>query len=473
MRQLGAVDILTDIVTLSTPPSAIRRPDGRWDDAETVPRDGAPADGTGGAALLDEVVLEPAAAAFLEVGTFVALALAGFGLLRWRLGDRLPAWLEAHRHLGPIAGALLGAFPGCGGAIVVIPLYLKGQVSFGTVVATLTATMGDSSFVLLAADPLLAVAVHAGLVVVGAATGAGVDRLGITPRRSPTAGGPVAAVTGATSPVGGPDVAGVAPAATITVTPPAEHIDRGGSDAAVPDPGGSERGGSEPGGSEPGRSAAAGAPQAGERRDGPGRRGTPWGLLGFWSITLAGLVVAVPTVLQLVEPSRLDVWGLPTTTVLGLTGALMAVGVTLAQRRRSHAEHAHQPAGERPRTVLTDAAAETARVTTWVVVAFVGYELAVVTTGLDVGTLPTIGLLGVVAGALLGLVPGCGPQLVLTGLYAQGALPLSVLAANALSQDGDALIPLLASDRRAAVLASVITVVPGLLVGAAMVALGF
>jgi hypothetical protein len=119
-----------------------------------------------------------------------------------------------------------------------------------------------------------------------------------------------------------------------------------------------------------------------------------------------------------------------------------------------------------------DAARETARVTNWVVVAFVGYEVVVATTGLDVGTLPTIGLIGVVAGALLGLLPGCGPQLVLTGLYAQGALPLSVLAANALSQDGDALIPLLASDRRAAVLASVITVVPGLLVGAVMVAFG-
>jgi hypothetical protein len=142
--------------------------------------------------VLDELVLEPAAAAFLEVGTFVALALAAFGLLRWRLGDRLPAWLEAHRHRGPFAGAVLGAFPGCGGAIVVIPLYLKGQVSFGTVVATLTATMGDSSFVLLAADPALAVGVHAGLIVVGAATGLVVDRLGIAPRRraaGPGAGG--------------------------------------------------------------------------------------------------------------------------------------------------------------------------------------------------------------------------------------------------------------------------------------------
>ncbi len=45
--------------------------------------------------------------------------------------------------------ALLGALPGCGGAIFLMPLYVKGQVSFGAVVSTLIATAGDSAFVLL------------------------------------------------------------------------------------------------------------------------------------------------------------------------------------------------------------------------------------------------------------------------------------------------------------------------------------
>jgi hypothetical protein len=401
--------------------------------------------------VLDELVLEPAAAAFLEVGTFVAVALAAFGLLRWRLGDRLPAWLEAHRHRGPFAGAALGAFPGCGGAIVVIPLYLRGQVSFGTVVATLTATMGDSSFVLLAADPALAVGVHAGLLVVGTATGLVVDRLGIAPRPR-TSTGPARAVAGVTAP-GARAAASPQPAGP---SPRTRRPRRGREGPPIPGP--------------------AQTHLVGESARGLTGRltlaGLPWGLLAFWLVTVAAMVVAVPTVLQLADPSRFDVGGVPTTTVLGLTGVAMSLLITLLGHHGGHAEHAHQPAGERPRTVLVDAARETARVTTWVVVAFVGYEVVVATTGLDVGTLPTIGLVGVVAGALLGLLPGCGPQLVLTGLYAQGALPLSVLAANALSQDGDALIPLLASDRRAAVLASAITVVPGLLVGATMVAFG-
>jgi hypothetical protein len=370
--------------------------------------------------VIDELVLAPAAAAFLEVGTFVAVALAGFGLLRWYLGDGLTRWLQAGAHRGPLAGAVLGAVPGCGGAIVVVPLYLRGEVSYGTVIATLTATMGDSSFVLLAADPRLAIVVHGGLLVVGAATGALVDRLGIAPRNrpEPATAAAVRAMTGA-------------PTSTV---------------------------------------GAAAAPLGITAR--PRVRTVPWGTIGFWTLTLAAFVVAVPTVLQVVDPGRFDVAGLPTASILGLVGAAVCVAVTLATRVGAHLDHAARPAAERPREVLVETATETARIVTWVVVAFVGYEVVVATTGLDVATLPSIGLLGVLAGALLGLVPGCGPQLVLTGLWAQGALPLSVLAANALSQDGDALIPLLAVDRPAAVLASVITVLPGLLIGGLLLAVG-
>jgi hypothetical protein len=369
--------------------------------------------------VIDDLVLVPAADAFLEVGTFVAVALAGFGLLRWYLGDGLTRWLRAGSHRGPLAGAALGAVPGCGGAIVVLPLYLRGEVSYGTVIATLTATMGDSSFVLLAADPRLGVLVHGGLLVVGTVTGATVDALGIAPGDRPD-----------------PSVA----VASLAVTSPPSTVGAAAAPLGI-----------------------TGRPQV---------HPVPYGAIGFWILTVAAFVVAVPTVLQLVEPARFDIGGLPTTTVLGLLGAAASVAITLATRVGAHLDHASRPAADRPREVLVETATETARIATWVVVAFVGYEVVVATTGLDIAALPSIGMLGVLAGALLGLLPGCGPQLVLTGLWAQGALPLSVLAANALSQDGDALIPLLAADRRAAVLASVITVVPGLAVGAILLAFG-
>ncbi|MUV61503.1 putative manganese transporter, partial [Halobacterium sp. CBA1126] len=75
------------------------------------------------------------------------------------------------------------------------------------------------------------------------------------------------------------------------------------------------------------------------------------------------------------------------------------------------------------------------------------------------------GLLAPVGGALLGLIPGCAPQIVLATAYAEGAVPFSALAANAISQDGDALFPLLAVDKTAAVVASLYTTLPALAVG--------
>jgi hypothetical protein len=83
------------------------------------------------------------------------------------------------------------------------------------------------------------------------------------------------------------------------------------------------------------------------------------------------------------------------------------------------------------------------------------------------------GLAAVFVAALIGLLPGCGPQIVLTGLYVSGVLPFSVLIANALSQDGDALFPLLAGHRRAAGLATVITTVPGVVAGILFWSLGY
>jgi hypothetical protein len=50
-------------------------------------------------------------------------------------------------------------------------------------------------------------------------------------------------------------------------------------------------------------------------------------------------------------------------------------------------------------------------------------------------------------------------------VYAEGAIPFSALTANAISQDGDALFPLIAIDKKAAVVASIYTTVPALAVG--------
>ena len=105
-------------------------------------------------------------------------------------------------------------------------------------------------------------------------------------------------------------------------------------------------------------------------------------------------------------------------------------------------------------------------VTVWVIGAYLIYEYGIVLFNVDIaGVAAAAGVLAPVGGALLGLIPGCAPQIVFAGIYAEGGIPFSALTANAISQDGDALFPLLAIDMKAAIVATIYTTIPALIVG--------
>ena len=115
--------------------------------------------------------------AYLQVSVFVAatlfVLLGAQRLLRTDLGDALarrPFWQVP-------AGAALGALPGCGGAIVAITQFTRGTLSFGGVVATLTSTMGDAMFLLLAREPSTAMLVLSVSAGAGIVTGYAVDAI--------------------------------------------------------------------------------------------------------------------------------------------------------------------------------------------------------------------------------------------------------------------------------------------------------
>ncbi len=75
------------------------------------------------------------------------------------------------------------------------------------------------------------------------------------------------------------------------------------------------------------------------------------------------------------------------------------------------------------------------------------------------------GLTSVFIGVLVGIIPGCGPQVIFVSLYLRGMFPFAALLANGISQDGDALFPLIAMDRKSAFWATVLNTIPALLVG--------
>lgn len=356
---------------------------------------------------MTELLLRPVADAFMQVGVFVALMVAPFGWARCRWGHRLDAALERRRGAAPLVAAALTMPPGCGGAIVVMAAYGRGAVSFGAAIAALVATMGDASWVLLAHDPWLTVQLKGLLLVVGACAGWLVDAAGINPRRRPAARAPSPAPPDPPAPA-------VGPPALVRPSFALHEI------GVIP--------------------------------------------VLLWLVIGGGATVSVPVTFQLLDPDALYLG-------LGVAGAALAfvvfarAGCTLADDDAASAEETSFSA------VLRHGGHEVAFVTVWVAVAYLAWSSVSHFSGFDGSQLPVLGLAGVVVGALIGLVPGCAVQIVFAGMFAAGGMPIATLVANTISQDGDALLPLLALERRAALVATVLTTVPALVVGLAFLAL--
>ena len=74
-------------------------------------------------------------------------------------------------------------------------------------------------------------------------------------------------------------------------------------------------------------------------------------------------------------------------------------------------------------------------------------------------------ILMILLAAAVGIIPESGPHLVFVSLYAAGVVPLPVLLASCISQDGHASLPLLAESRRSFLKAKAINVLIAILAG--------
>lgn len=346
------------------------------------------------------IVLGAIADAYLAVTVFVAGTLALVYLFERVFRFDLGQAMARARGFQAPVAAALGALPGCGGAIIVVTQYTRGLVSFGSVVSVLIATMGDAAFLLLAREPVTGLGVMAVGFVVGSLCGWLVDWLHGPDFMRARAGG------------------GICP-------------------AFLP------------------------GPESGEQRS----------LLAvaarrLWVVLIVpgaalGLLLAVQFETDVLFGS---VEHLEPTLLFGVAGGLLCLAMWgLATEPNAHAvkcpyQRSRQSLGTR---VIKD----TNFVTSWVVLGFLTYELGVHFAGAGIEAWLQVGapLVPLVA-VLVGFIPGCGPQIVVTSLYLSNAIPLSAQLGNAISNDGDALFPALAMAPRAAVLATLYSAVPALIV---------
>jgi hypothetical protein len=116
-------------------------------------------------------------------------------------------------------------------------------------------------------------------------------------------------------------------------------------------------------------------------------------------------------------------------------------------------------------TILQRTIANTNFVTVWVIGAYLVFDLSVYFFAIDLKQIfGGFTLFTPMIAILLGFLPGCGPQVLVTTMYLAGILPLSAQIGNALSNDGDALFPAIAIAPKVAVVATLYSAVPAVIV---------
>jgi hypothetical protein len=74
---------------------------------------------------------------------------------------------------------------------------------------------------------------------------------------------------------------------------------------------------------------------------------------------------------------------------------------------------------------------------------------------------------------IVGIIPESGPHFIFITLFAQGAIPFSVLLASSISQDGHGMLPLLAESKRGFLGVKLVNIVYALIVGLIAFAIGY
>ena len=388
-----------------------------------------------------EIIVVSMRDAFLAVTVFVAAMVLLFSWLQYITAGRFVDTIRENTRWQPVIGALMGITPGCGGAIVMMPMYARGYVTYGTVIATLIATLGDSAFVLIGAavtdSSFIApvIAVHLISLVIGICWGYLVDGMEITPSKPLGKFGPTFE--------------------NNSLKPLSESKNEDAKEVF----------------DDLGR----------EEESGWGYFLLHQGYTVWWIVTALGLIFAVLLLLWSAQDAdfTLEIDYNPLTlhgfiTWIGLIGTSLSIILYISQKNWI-GDDTEASIGDKlysMRETMIHSASETAFVTFWVMSAYLIFEFSMLFSGMNEADLVLYGdgIIAVILAAVIGLIPGCGPQIIAITAYTKDIISFPALAANAISQDGDALFPLLVRHRVASIWATVHTTIPALIVGICLMA---
>lgn len=350
-----------------------------------------------------DVTINTLADAFWAVSSYVAFTLAIYHYVSifFNKENRIVNLYQSSRNHQVFFAALLGALPGCGGAIIVTTQFVSGRVGFGAIVAVLTSTMGDAAFLLLASKPDIGFAVVGLGIMVGCISGWVVNGI----HRDDF------------------------------LRPEAKSVAN--------------------------RFSCASENSNSLEQKAINLQGAFWKWLLVPATIIAALGSFQVDVNQLLHlPEMAIEW----------TGAILIIISMLLWSLTKEIKDYESTVAEDTKQVsshpIQKAAQDTNFVTAWVILAFMAFELITFFGHIDLAaTFSGWGVWMPLMGLTVGLLPGCGPQILVTSLYISGAAPLSAQLANAISNDGDALFPAIALAPKAALVATIYSALPALVVG--------
>ncbi len=331
-----------------------------------------------------EVIRSSMIDAYIQVSVFVGFTLFVFigldSLTKFDVKNFLSKTQKFHVGIA----AFLGAIPGCGGAIIVVTQYIQGRISFGSLVAVLTATMGDAAFLILAIEPATGLLIFGIGIIVGSISGYIIDFIhGINFLQSET-----------------------------KIKVEFEKINK----TFVSN------------------------------------------FNFFWLfLFIPGFILGILVAFQIefVSPAYNSLL-----VFIASAGAILSIFMWSLNPLSDF-----QCSTDKSRGLLSRVVDTTNFVTTWVISGFLVFEIFMYFTSLDLKIffdlwLPFVPLIAI----LFGFLPGCGPQVVVATFYLNGYIPLSAELGNAISNDGDALFPAIALAPKAAILATLYSAIPALVV---------
>ena len=330
-----------------------------------------------------EVIRSSMIDAYIQVSVFVGFTLFVFigldSLTKFDVKNFLSKTQKFHVGIA----AFLGAIPGCGGAIIVVTQYIQGRISFGSLVAVLTATMGDAAFLILAIEPTTGLLIFGIGIIVGSISGYIIDFIhGINFMQSET-----------------------------KIKVEFEKINK----TFVSN------------------------------------------FNFFWLfLFIPGFIFGILVAFQIeFSPAYNSLL-----VFVASAGAILSIFMWSLNPLSDF-----QCSTDKSRGLLSRVVDTTNFVTTWVISGFLVFEIFMYFTSLDLKIffdlwLPFVPLVAI----LFGFLPGCGPQVVVATFYLNGYIPLSAELGNAISNDGDALFPAIALAPKAAILATLYSAIPALVV---------